>query len=212
VVGPVGLRYTGSNGEYSGSDGRNEKDRKSGAGYCAAFHMQDFDAPFSGNLVDSPHIACPRSHHAHVARPAPPPNTNPLRAQTTSSHQQRAFDRSLVSALVLRIDFRCFVDVLGVRYCCDHALVHDGQNLKGWLLGFVLGTIGKRVLEKAFENSVKAIEGRNGAGREARPSCHTAQQRGCFRTQISQRMALSALRWRHGSRGKAHSSPGPPEI
>ena len=27
--------------------------------------------------------------------------------------------------------------------------------------GFVLGTIGRRVLEKAFENSVKAIEARN---------------------------------------------------
>jgi hypothetical protein len=30
------------------------------------------------------------------------------------------------------------------------------------VLGFVLGTIGRRVLEKAFENSVKAIEARNG--------------------------------------------------
>ena len=25
----------------------------------------------------------------------------------------------VVSALVLRIDFRCFVDVLGFRYCSD---------------------------------------------------------------------------------------------
>jgi hypothetical protein len=33
-------------------------------------------------------------------------------------------------------------------------------------LGLVLETIGRRVLERAFENSVKAIEPRNGAPRE----------------------------------------------
>jgi len=44
----------------------------------------------------------------------------------------------------------------------DVVVVRDGKNLKGRMLGFVLGTIGKRVLEKAFENSVKAIEVRNG--------------------------------------------------
>jgi hypothetical protein len=38
------------------------------------------------------------------------------------------------------------------------------------VLGFVLGTIGRGVLEKAFENSVKAIEARNSAAREARAS------------------------------------------
>ena len=47
----------------------------------------------------------------------------------------------------------------------DVVVVRDGKNLKGRLLGFVLGTIGRRVLEKAFENSVKAIEVRNGAHR-----------------------------------------------
>ena len=52
----------------------------------------------------------------------------------------------------------------------DVVVVRDGKNLKGRLLGFVLGTIGKRVLEKAFENSVKAIEARNGVAREARSS------------------------------------------
>ena len=40
-------------------------------------------------------------------------------------------------------------------------VVRDGKNLKGRILGFVLGTIGRRVLEKAFENSVKAIEVRH---------------------------------------------------
>jgi hypothetical protein len=43
----------------------------------------------------------------------------------------------------------------------DVVVTRDGKNLKGRLLGFVLGTIGRRVLEKAFENSVKAIEARN---------------------------------------------------
>ncbi len=48
----------------------------------------------------------------------------------------------------------------------DVDVVREGKNLKGRLLGFVLGTVGKRVLEKAFEKSVKAIEARNGAARE----------------------------------------------
>jgi hypothetical protein len=45
----------------------------------------------------------------------------------------------------------------------DVVVVRDGKNLKGWILGFVLGTIGRGVLEKAFKNSVKAIDIRNGA-------------------------------------------------
>ncbi len=44
----------------------------------------------------------------------------------------------------------------------DVVVVREGKNLKGYLLGFVLGTIGRSVLEKAFINSVKAIEARNG--------------------------------------------------
>lgn len=43
----------------------------------------------------------------------------------------------------------------------DVVVVRDGKNLKGWGLGLVLGTIGKGVLEKAFQNSVNAIEARN---------------------------------------------------
>ena len=43
----------------------------------------------------------------------------------------------------------------------DVVVVRDGKNLKGLVLGFVLGTIGRRVLEKAFENSITAIEARN---------------------------------------------------
>ena len=45
----------------------------------------------------------------------------------------------------------------------DVTVVRQGKNLKGWLLGLVLGTIGKRVLEKAFANSVTAVEARNAA-------------------------------------------------
>jgi hypothetical protein len=36
------------------------------------------------------------------------------------------------------------------------------QNLKGRALGLVLGTVGRRVLDRAFGNTIKAIEARNG--------------------------------------------------
>ena len=49
----------------------------------------------------------------------------------------------------------------------DVVVVREGKNLKGWMLGLVLGTIGKGVLEKAFENSVKAVEARKGMARAA---------------------------------------------
>jgi hypothetical protein len=45
----------------------------------------------------------------------------------------------------------------------DVVVVRDGKNVKGRLLGLVLGSIGKRVLERAFANSVKAIGMRNGS-------------------------------------------------
>jgi hypothetical protein len=48
----------------------------------------------------------------------------------------------------------------------DVAVVREGKNLKGSILGFVLRTVGRGVLEKAFANSVKAIETRNGAAIE----------------------------------------------
>ena len=43
----------------------------------------------------------------------------------------------------------------------DVVVIRGAKNLRGRLLGFVLGTIGRRVLESAFEKSVKAIEARN---------------------------------------------------
>jgi len=48
----------------------------------------------------------------------------------------------------------------------DVVIVRDGKNLKGRVLGLIVGTIGQGVLKKAFQNSVKAIEARNGAARE----------------------------------------------
>ena len=45
----------------------------------------------------------------------------------------------------------------------DVVVIREGKNFRGWALGLVLETIGRRVLEKAFENSVKAIEARNHA-------------------------------------------------
>jgi hypothetical protein len=50
----------------------------------------------------------------------------------------------------------------------DVVVVREGKNLKGWLVGLVVGTVGRGVLEKAFENSVKAIEARNSTAKAAR--------------------------------------------
>src|SRR5882757_8267605 len=50
----------------------------------------------------------------------------------------------------------------------DVVVVRDGKNLKGRMLGFVLGTIGKGVLKRAFENSAKAIELRNSPSADER--------------------------------------------
>lgn len=44
----------------------------------------------------------------------------------------------------------------------DVVVIREGKNLRGRLLGLVLGTIGRSVLEKAFTKSVRAIEARNG--------------------------------------------------
>jgi len=48
----------------------------------------------------------------------------------------------------------------------DLTVVREGKNFKGRLLGLVLRTIGKSVLKRAFENSVKAIEARYSATQE----------------------------------------------
>jgi hypothetical protein len=45
----------------------------------------------------------------------------------------------------------------------DYVVIRDGKTLKGRFLGVVLGTIGKRVLKKAFVDSVTAVEARDRA-------------------------------------------------
>jgi hypothetical protein len=40
-------------------------------------------------------------------------------------------------------------------------VVREGKNLKGRVLAVLVGSVGKRVLVKAFDNSVKAIEAGN---------------------------------------------------
>ena len=44
----------------------------------------------------------------------------------------------------------------------DAVVVRDGKNIKGRLLGFVLGIFGERVLGGELAKTVKAIEARNG--------------------------------------------------
>ena len=48
----------------------------------------------------------------------------------------------------------------------DVVVIREGKNLKGRLLGLVLRSVGKGVLPRAFSNSVKAIEVRNGVATE----------------------------------------------
>ena len=55
-------------------------------------------------------------------------------------------------------DGRTNVDLVSVR---------EGKNLKGRLLGIVIGTVGKGQLRKAFENSVEAIEARTDGAKVA---------------------------------------------
>jgi hypothetical protein len=44
----------------------------------------------------------------------------------------------------------------------DAVVVRDGKNVKGKLLGAVLGTVGKGQLSKAFDTTIKAVEARGG--------------------------------------------------
>jgi hypothetical protein len=45
----------------------------------------------------------------------------------------------------------------------DAVIVREGKNLKGRALGLVVGSIGKGMLAKAFDKSVRAIEARSTA-------------------------------------------------
>jgi len=46
----------------------------------------------------------------------------------------------------------------------DAIVVREGKNLKGRVLGVVIGTVGKSRLEKELKKTVKAIEARNDNG------------------------------------------------
>ncbi|WP_063037759.1 hypothetical protein [Nocardia pseudovaccinii] len=49
----------------------------------------------------------------------------------------------------------------------DVVVVREGKNLKGRVLGVVVGTVGKRVLKQALDKTVKAIETRDNDGGKA---------------------------------------------
>jgi hypothetical protein len=59
----------------------------------------------------------------------------------------------------------------------DVRIAREGKNFKGWVLGLLMRTFGKVVLKRQFENSVKAIEARNGReiDREIRSSLRTIE-------------------------------------
>ncbi|RMI33477.1 hypothetical protein [Nocardia stercoris] len=52
----------------------------------------------------------------------------------------------------------------------DVVVVREGKNLKGRMLEAVLGTVGKGVLDKAFVNTIKAVEARNSGRRTDGPA------------------------------------------
>jgi hypothetical protein len=52
----------------------------------------------------------------------------------------------------------------------DVVVVREGKNFKGRVLGVMVGTIGKRVLSKGLEETVKAVEARNDGAGAAQPT------------------------------------------
>jgi len=50
----------------------------------------------------------------------------------------------------------------------DAVVVRDGKNIRGRLLGFVLGIFGERVLGKELAKTVKVIDARNNGSRAAK--------------------------------------------
>ena len=83
-------------------------------------------------------------------------NPNRVVMKTTDSNTW-GVDSGHVYPFTQRPDGRTDVDAVVVR---------EGKNFKGRMLGLVLRTIGRGVLERAFQNSVKAIEYRHGVAKE----------------------------------------------
>lgn len=48
----------------------------------------------------------------------------------------------------------------------DVCVAREGKNLKGWALGLLLRVFDKRILKKAFQYAVKALEARKGMAQE----------------------------------------------
>ena len=48
----------------------------------------------------------------------------------------------------------------------DTRVAREGKNFKGWALCLLLRTFGRRVLKRAFQYTVKAIEARNGMAQQ----------------------------------------------
>ena len=84
--------------------------------------------------------------------------------------QRIAIGQQVVEAAVARDPRREFAQhTLAQRTFAvvDAVVVREGKNLKGRLLGLVLGTVGKGKLRKAFENTIKAVEARNATAARA---------------------------------------------
>lgn len=57
----------------------------------------------------------------------------------------------------------------------DAVVVREGKNLKGKMVGFLLGIAGKPVLGKQLAMTVKAIEARNGGAQTSEPASGSNQ-------------------------------------
>jgi hypothetical protein len=91
----------------------------------------------------------------HVHDPSAPDHDLDARAVPRRAHRLRSgpFEASgHTYTFMRRPDGRTDVDAVVVR---------EGRNLKGRPLGLVLGTVGKSVLQRAFDKTIKAVEGRN---------------------------------------------------
>jgi len=73
----------------------------------------------------------------------------------------------LIQLQAFEIDTLAFTGRPDGRTEVNVVIVRQGKNLKGRMLAILLGTGGKRVPEKRFGKSVKAIEARNDAARTA---------------------------------------------